>query len=215
VNTSRQTRWVVFWGLFLSALATVNLVYGVTVTLEAYVTYSLNNSNGVALADGSIVYIIGSSNTINDGFPAWGTNGNLGYFTQGDDIFIGTVFVDSALGAGTFYAGPFYFDSDIVKYLYIRVFDTNTTPDGWINWNVSDLQDATGFNPNFPFLAVDFAPDASIATTNYSYFVVIPEPGTGQLVLFLAALVGGLKLGMRRGSHRRSTHGGGNRRMTE
>ena len=199
MSEKRQIGWAIFWSIFLTAFISIQVSRGVTVTLEAYVTFGLNSSNGADLADGSMIYVMGSSNAINDGMQEWVNSGSptglIANSTQGDDVFIGVVRVDSAMGVGgTFYAGPFYFDSDLVNYLYIRIFDTNGVPQGYVNWAVSDVYAGTNYDPVTPVVYIDFNPDDNISTTNYDYFYVVPEPGTAQLLMLTASLAYGFRM---------------------
>ena len=200
MSEKRQIRWTIFWSIFLTAFIAIQVSRGVTVTLEAYVSFSMTSSNGADLADGSVVYIMGSLDAVNDGMQEWQTNGGpVGFIansTLGDDVYIGQVRVDmGALNAGgTFYAGPFYFDSTLVNYLYIRVFDTNGVPQGYVNWAASDVFPGDLYDPIAPVVYVDFNPDHNLSTTNYDYFYVVPEPGTAQLLMLTAGLMYGFRM---------------------
>ena len=205
MTEKRQIGWAIFWSVFLIAFILIQVTRGVTVTLEAYVSYDDNeeygitSSNGDNLVDGSVIYIMGSQDAINDGMMQWqgaeGPTGYVGNSTLGDDIYIGMVRVDSAMGVGgTFYAGPFYFDSDLVNYLYIRIFDTNGIPLGYVNWTVSDVYAGTNYDPVAPVVYIDFNPDHDLSTTNYDYFYVVPEPGTAQLLMLTAGLMYGFRM---------------------
>ena len=200
MTEKRQMGWAIFWSIFLTAFISIQVSRGVTVTLEAYVSYGITSSNGSDLADGSVIYVMGSQDAINDGMMQWqgaeGPTGYVGHSTLGDDIYIGMVRVDSAMGVGgTFYAGPFYFDSDLVNYLYIRIFDTNGIPLGYVNWTVSDVYAGTNYDPVTPVVYVDFNPtDSHLSTTNYNYFYIVPEPGTAQLLMLTAGLMYGFRM---------------------
>ena len=200
MTEKRQMGWAIFWSIFLTAFISIQVSRGVTVTLEAYVSYSMYSSNGSpnVLADGSVVYIMGSQDAVNDGMQEWVNTGSPTGFiansTLGDDVYIGQVRVDSAmLAGGTFYAGPFMFDSTLVNYLYIRIFDTNGVPQGYHNWAASDVYSGTDYDPQAPVVYVDFNPDNNLSTTNYSYFYVVPEPGTAQLLMLTAGLAFGFR----------------------
>ena len=201
MSEKRQIGWAIFWSIFLTAFIAIQVSRGVTVTLEAYVSFSMTSSNGADLADGSVVYIMGSQDAVNDGMQEWvnwgSPTGIIANSTLGDDVYIGQVRVDQSafLVGGTFYAGPFFFNSDIVNYLYIRIFDTNGVPQGYVNWTVSDVYSGTDYDPVAPVVYIDFDPTGShLSTTNYSYFYVVPEPGTAQLLMLTAGLMYGFRM---------------------
>ena len=170
-------RWLVFWACLLVMFVAITGVYATTVNLIAYVSYSILNSLGVPLADGSVVYIFGSTDSVNNGPMPYGTN-LIADSVQGDDVFIGMVQIGtpSFLGSnGTFYSdSQFSFNIDDIHYLYIRFFDTtNTAIEGYTNWGQQ-------------------------RTTVTNNFVIIPEPSTGHLLLLFIGLLGGLFTSMRK-----------------
>lgn len=194
IARTQHRRWTTLWVCFLVALFARNMAMGQIIHLEAWVTYGvLDAPAGNYLADGSVFYVIGSSDAVNDGMQPWGTN-YIANSVQGNDVFIGSFVINSAdYGPGSFYIAT-EFDAAQVSYLYIRVFNTTTQPvEGLVNWGTSDMVDATGYNPVLFDLYVDFAPSASIITTNYDNFVVIPEPGTGSMALLFLGLAWGLR----------------------
>ena len=193
-----QRRWLIFWAAFTLAVLTIAMCQGTTITLLAWVTYSLYDDSSVPLGDDSVVYIIGSKDNVNDGMQAFGTN-YIADSVQGDDVFIGLVRIGyNTTSNGTFLTADFTFESDEVDYIYIRLFDTTMAPpEGLVDWGVSPLFDAT----NHPFDVLFLNLVGGYATTNELVFVVIPEPGSGQLLLLLAGLVWGI---------RASAKGGGN-----
>lgn len=201
MTEKRQMGWAIFWSVFLTVFISIQVSRGVTVTLEAYVSYGITSSNGSDLADGSVIYVMGSLDAVNDGMQEWVNAGSPTGFiansTLGDDIYIGQIRVDgSALDlGGTFYAGPFFFNSDMVNYLYIRIFDTNGVPQGYCNWAVSDVFAGTNYDPIAPVVYIDFNPtDSHLSTTNYDYFYVVPEPGTAQLLMLTVGLMYGFRM---------------------
>jgi len=186
-------RWLVFWVVFCVAFVSAVVAYGTTVRLYATVTYSLlNHLSNAPLADGSVVYIMGSSNAIADPPFVYGSQTSLvANSTTGDDTFIGEVRIgDGVTSNGTFFTSNFEFDSDQVKYVYLRFFET--TSNGWVEgtgiwWNTSPTFEATNFNPWVPVMAVDFV--GNYAATNRNNFVIIPEPGVAGLVLLSGGLL--------------------------
>jgi hypothetical protein len=144
----------------------------------------------------AIVQIIGSSDMLIDPFPSYAdgflaTPGS-GPVTTGDDVFIGQVTIDSSVGAGTFYSADFSFDSDQVTYLYLRVFDSFGPLTGSIDYGFSGLIGYTSF---FGVAEVDFG--SGIATTNNATFYIVPEPGSGSLLLVFMSLLFGVRYSMR------------------
>jgi len=197
MQTVSQKRWLAFWVCFLAALMIVTLCYAGNVDLIAYVTYSLKDSSGAPLQDGSVVAIFGSTDSVNDGPTPWGTN-YIATGTQGDDIFLGWVRIGnpSYLGSnGTFYsANAISFDDSVVNYLYIRFFDTTNYPvQGYQSWGTSDV---FGYTSYFGKADVDFVGNYEASMTNN--FVIIPEPGTINLLILFLGLVGGLHAATRK-----------------
>lgn len=171
--------------------------YGATIFLEAFVFNNpgaILSSNGVPLADGSIVQIMGSDDNVADGFVGSGTNLTPNQAAAGETI-IGTVTIDSTeLGSnGTFYSAEFTFESTEVNYLYLRVFDSPGPLTGMINYAFSDVFTADDdFSTDFQ----DFG--GGFATTNFANFVIIPEPGTAHMLLVFLALALGMRSAMRK-----------------
>jgi hypothetical protein len=177
-----------------------------SINLQAYITFSLLTSNASSpLADGSVVYIIGSKDGIADPMQTYGgpeTN-YIANSVTGDDIIIGvtTVYAADLNSNGTFYAGEYYYDDALVDYLYIRFFDSpGPQITGMVNWaisepptNVGDIADCCGLST----IEVDFI--GNIAATNYNNFVVIPEPSTVNLVVMCGGMLSALGAFRRRG----------------
>ena len=201
-----------FWGVFSVLLLLIGRLFAANlVNLQCWVTYALMNSNGASpLADGSIVLIIGSSNDTVDPMNTYGGTSYIARSTTGDDQIIGEVTVDSSeLGSnGTFYSGDFYFDPDEVKYLYLRFWDSSGPLTGMLNWGESAITSAQNYA--FGVLWLDFSPDADHiwATTNYDNFVIIPEPGSGGLVLLALGLLAGMVSASRGRNGAAETEGG-------
>lgn len=190
-------RWLVFWACLLVMFVAITGVYATTVNLIAYVSYSILDSLGVPLADGSVVYIFGSTDNVNNGPMPYGTN-LIANSTMGDDVFIGMVLIDipSYAGSnGTFYSdSQFAFNIDDIHYLYIRFFNTtNTEIQGYTNWGYSGASNVT--DDGSGYVVIDFGQQRTVVTNN---FVIIPEPSTSHLLLLFLGLFGGLLASMRK-----------------
>lgn len=195
MNRPEKRNVAIFAAGFVLSFLAMAWVHAATISLVAYVSNSIYQSNGVTpLADGSVVQIIGSGDQINDGFPMSGTN-LISNQTLGDDVLLGTVTINSnILGvAGTFYSADYTFDDSQISYLYLRVYDTTANPPtGMVNWTYSPLAGYTSF---FNVAFVDFG--GGFSTTNYDSFVVIPEPGTANLFILFLMLLAGMRFSLR------------------
>lgn len=165
----------------LMLLAGVLTADAVNVTAFVYNTFDLIGSDGY-LPIGSYVQIVG---TTTPGAPVnnIGSNGcsDCRYLPAGD-VLVYDFYIDEEGWWNTFSVG---FNSDDVDYLYIRFYDyQNGIPIGdEIAWGMSALVDVTGFDPFFPFIDVDFAPDTDLIVGQTNCFAIIPEPGSGSLLL--------------------------------
>ncbi len=195
----------------LCTLIGIGVADGALITLVAKVTYELLDANGVALADGSIVQIVGSGNqeigtsgssssgqSADDQFETYGSTNYLADTTLGDDEIIGTVTIGTGgTDTGLFFTATFEFDDTEFSWFYIRFFDTTgNPPEAYTNWNNSQMY--AGTNHPFGVQFIDFAPSATISTVQTNNFVVIPEPASGSLFLLLAGLVWGIRLAMKK-----------------
>jgi len=200
MGMSVQNRWRAVWAYVLGCIAILVMAAGgATVNLQAYITFSLLTSNGSSpLADGSVVYIIGSKDSVADPMQSVGAPPSyIANSVSGDDIIIGVTTIYSAdlNSNGTFYAGEYYYDDALVDYLYIRFFDSpGPQVTGMVNWaisapptNVGDISDCCGLNT----IEVDFI--GNIRATNYNNFVVIPEPSTANLIVLCGSLLMALR----------------------
>ncbi len=190
MRTTVQRQWKVLVGALAILLGLAVAAPGALINLQAYVLYALMNESGtIPLADGSLVQIIGSEDAVADPMTMLGSN--VISTVSGDDIVLSTITIQSAmLGSnGTFYAGNIYYDSDEIHNVYIRFFDTTGPITGLISWGQSDLftADEHQFGVNF----IDFG--GIYAATNENNFVVIPEPGTLNLMLVWLGMVGALR----------------------
>jgi hypothetical protein len=196
------------WRLMAAyAAACIALLLGTgnsaTINLQAYITFSLLTSNGLLpLADGSVIYIVGSLDSVQDPMQTYGgpATNYIADSTSGDDVIVGVTAIYAAdlNSNGTFYAGEFYYDDDLVDYLYIRFFDSPAPITGMVNWgtspmtNVGDIFDCCGLS----VIEVDFI--GNIPATNYNNFVVIPEPSTVNLLVLCGGLFSALGVYARR-----------------
>jgi hypothetical protein len=196
--------WRVFWAGFAVALLLVAASYGAPVNLIAYVTYSLLNSGGTPLSDGSYVMIFGSTDAINNGPTTWGAGNIIADSVQGDDVYLGYTRIDmpSYNGSnGTFYtAGEIWFDDAVIHYLYIRFFDSTNYPiSGVIAWNTSTIIETTS---RLGQVEMDFLGNIPTSVTNS--FVVIPEPSSASLFVLFAGLMLGMRASMKRAERERT-----------
>ena len=200
MKTSRQRGWLIFWCCFVLMFFVITAAQSAIVDLIAYVSYSLKDSSGAPLADGSIVMIFGSANAVNNGPVVIGGTNLIAQSTQGDDVFIGMVRIDSpSYGSsnGTFYtANEFSFDDASINYLYLRFFNTTSYPvGGYLQWNTSAL---FGYTSEFSKVTVDFVGNYLTSVTNN--FTVIPEPSTSHLLLVFFGLAFGMRSIMKKGA---------------
>jgi len=192
-----QKRWRM--GALCGAILTGMTVcaYALIVSLDVYVAYPLLDENDIALADGMTVLIVGSSNSVNDGMATYGGTNYLATSTQGDDVLLATITINSNTAgfAGGFFATITY-DSDQVSYVYMRFF--NAPPGsltGMIYWGQSTV---VQLGVTLGVSTVQFDPDGSLKTTNYNNFVVIPEPSTANLFVLVAGMLCAMRTHMRR-----------------
>ena len=198
MRAENQKSWRLFWAGFVIALLIVTATYGAPVNLIAYVTYSLLNSAGSPLADGSYVYIFGSGDAVNNGPSTWGGTNLIADSVQGDDVFLGFARIDMPsynFSNGTFYtAGEIWFDDAAIHYLYIRFFDTTNYPvSGYLAWNTSSIIEVTS---RFGQAQMDFLGNIPTSVTNN--FVVIPEPSSASLFVLFAGLILGMRASMKK-----------------
>gem|GEM_PF-1193282 len=162
------------------------------VNLQAYVLLEIYQSDGTTpLPDGSIVQIIGSFDNVMDAPEELG--GGLTGDTTGDDVILSVITINSAdLGIpGTFFSGNTFFESDDIKYMYIRFYDTTSYPlSGTVDWGQSSTI-TNAEHVAFNVLEMDFV--GGFTANETDTFVVIPEPATTHLVLTALLLVWALR----------------------
>lgn len=199
-NVQRNWRW--FWAVLAAALLAVGTAQGAIINLQAYILYALLNNDGTTpLADGSMVQIIGSSDSVADPMLMSGTNAT-GFTTSNDTILATITIQSSALGSnGTFFVGDYYFNSDEVKYMYLRFYDTtNSTLTGMVYWGQSPITNAQ--HDQFGVLEMDFI--GGYLATNLNNFVVIPEPGTMNLIFVWVSMVAAMRASMKRDQQKKN-----------
>lgn len=197
METTFRTKWRVFWASLLVATLGWVAARAAIVDLDAYVEYAiLQNGGGAPLADGSWVYIVGSSNNIADPMATVGTN-YIAASTTGDDVILGVVQIGYQAisnNSGTFYTTVQY-DSDQVQYVYIRFFDATGAITGMVYWGTSAVFQ---LGVTLGVSTVQFDPDGSLIATNLNNFIVIPEPSTGNLILLVAGMIWAMRASMRK-----------------
>ncbi len=171
--------------LVSAAFFAVAAAHAANVALVVNITQPLLDGDGNPLADGSVIYVIGSGDNVADGMQSAGGS-LIANSTQGDDVIIATMIMDSSTTGvpGTMTAGfPGVLDTSTINFLYLRFFDYQGAgvPVGEdIAWGETDPQTYTGPFFGTAFLNVD---GGQVSATNN--FTVIPEPGT--LHLFVVA----------------------------
>jgi len=194
-----QRRWLAFWLCFIFALAGVFLVHAALLDLDAFVSFAILDEDLNVFPDEALVMIVGSGDDqVQDpgGMRTFGTD-LVARSTTGDDIILGTVRIgDNTTNAGQFFTTVQY-DPAEVSYAYIRFFLwTNPEPvTGIVNFGTSSVFELV---PTLGVAEVDFSPDGNLVATEVNNFVVIPEPGTGNLLLLFFGVLGGLRAQMRR-----------------
>ncbi len=164
------------------------------VDLDAYVEYAILGANGAPLADGSWVYIIGSGDSYANPMASIGTNYLAGTVT-GDDVILAVVQINlDAFSNGTFFATVQY-DSAVVSHAYIRFFDTTGPLTGLLAWGTSPVYQL-GVTLGVSTLQFDYG--GILQTTQTNNFVVIPEPGTGNLIVLVAGMIWAMRASMKK-----------------
>ncbi len=192
---SAQRGWRMLGAATALFIALITSAPAALINLQAYVMYALVNSDGtMPLADGSLVQIIGSYDAVANDMITFG--GGLIAEPTGDDVLIATITIQSSILSSndTFYTGDFYFESDEVRYMYIRFFDSPGPLVGEIDWGESPVLNAEGHQ--FGGIFMDFT--GGYATDNHDNFVVIPEPGTLNMILVWVSMVAAMRTSLRR-----------------
>ena len=190
-----QQRWRIFLVTLVAVLLGVAVVRAAIVDLDALVEYAILDRFDTPLADGSWVYIVGSSNAIIDPMATYAGTNYIANSATGDDVILGTVQINlDNYSNGTFFTTVQY-DSDQVKYVYIRFFDfTNQPITGMVYWGTSTIFQL-GVTLGVSTVAFD---QGGLKATNYNNFVVIPEPNTANLIMLVAGMIWAMRATMRR-----------------
>lgn len=184
------------WAALVVAVAMgAPVAHAAIVDLDAYVLQPILGGDGVTpLADGSWVFIIGSGDGVLDPMQQFGPYYDA-YTTTGDDVILGIVQIDSSLGPGTF-ATTVQYDSATINYAYIRFFDTTSNLiAGPVYWGTSSV---FALGVTLGVSTVQFDDNNQLVATNYNTFVVIPEPGTANLLLLVGGMIWAMRSSMGR-----------------
>lgn len=199
MDTNHQERrhWRL-WGWCVGGLLSLGMIaHAALIDLDAMVTYSIYDHLGNnPLADGTVVYIIGSGDSTMNPMDSVGGSSNLvADSTTGDDVVLGQITIDSSLTGsnGTFFT-TLQYESTQVGWVYLRFFEfTNGLPvTGLVYWGTSAIHQLSP-TPTIGVNSVDFNPNATLVASNLNNFVAVPEPSTANLLI----LVGGMAWAMR------------------
>lgn len=198
-----QKRRRAFWVLLCLVLVAMLGVQAALVDLDALVTYSIYGNDGVTpLANGSLVYIIGSFDAIVDPMYAFGSppTNLVANSVTGDDVILGSVRIgDNVSSNGTFFT-TVKFESTQVRYVYIRYFEYTNAEyvTGMVYWGQSSNWFIGG--PTLGVSTVDFDPNGNqhLVASNYNNFGVIPEPSTANLLVLVAGMAWAMRVSMKR-----------------
>jgi hypothetical protein len=175
-------------GILLVAFSLVAVAArALIVDLDAFVDNAITGPDGITpLADGSLVYIIGSSNNLIDPPISVGTN-IIGDSVTGDDIILGIVRIgdNSISNSGTFFT-TVQFESDEINYVYIRFFDSPGPLTGSLYWGTSTIFQ---LGITVGVATVQFDQPGDLSATNQNNFVIIPEPSTLNLFVVVAGML--------------------------
>ena len=167
--------------------------------MDASVQFSIYDHTGSnPLADGSVVYIIGSLDNINNGMDAFGPTNDLeAGSVNGDDVMLATVRIGDSVDPTTgMFQITFQYDASIANFIYIRFFETTNNPvTGFVYYGISGIQ--TIPPPSFGVESVVFDPTTNLVASVATNFVVIPEPGTANLIVLVAGMAWAMRATVR------------------
>ncbi len=197
------------YGRLLAALALFGglgstVARAAIVDLDAFISMPALGCDGTTpLADGSWVYIIGSTDNIIDPMQQYGGGDYIANSTTGDDVILGIVQIFSIPVAFPDYQNIFNtnvkYESDDINYVYVRFFDATGPLTGMLCWGESDIFEL-GITAGVS--QVQFDQDNQLITTHTNNFVIIPEPGTANLIFLVGGMILALKASM--GSKKKS-----------
>lgn len=183
-------RWRVFWCCAGFLSFGWCLARAAPILMDASVQFTIYDHTGTtALSDGSLVYIVGSVDSVNNGMDAFGpTNSLQANSVNGDDIILATVRIGDNVDPLTgMFQITFQYDASIANFVYIRFFETTNDPvTGFVYYGVSGIQ--TIPPPSFGVESVVFDPTTNLVASVATNFVVIPEPGTANLIVLMAGM---------------------------
>ncbi len=169
------------------------------ILMDASVQFTIFDQSGVnPLADGSVVYIVGSVDNVNNGMQAFGPTNDLQANTvQGDDVILATVWIGDNVDPTTgMFQITFQYEASLANFVYIRFFNTTNDPvTGFVYYGVSGIQ--TIPPPSFGVESVVFDPTTNLVTSVATNFVVIPEPGTANLIVLMAGMAWAMRATVR------------------
>ena len=196
VMKKRHTRMRGNWMAGLLAVVLLGLLVpvseGVSVTMYLYTQWrsevdydKVIGGDGDPLSDGSYVMVVGNNTGVRDPLAPYGTNLTS---SVANDTILGTFTMNTwGQDLGIVNAGPFFFESEDIKYVYLYFFDTHSFPvEGMVPWGYSDVLSVTNYDTFENYIEVDISGGSDIYMHATNNFAVIPEPTTGSLlILFL------------------------------
>ena len=169
------------------------------ILMDASVQFTIFDQSGVnPLADGSVVYIVGSVDGVNNGMLTYGpTNDVIANSMLGDDVLVATVRIGDNVDPTTgMFQITFQYEASLANFVYIRFFNTTNDPvTGFVYYGVSGIQ--TIPPPSFGVESVVFDPTTNLVTSVATNFVVIPEPGTANLIVLMAGMAWAMRATVR------------------
>jgi hypothetical protein len=162
------------------------------------VQYTIYNHTGApnALADGSVVYVMGSVDNVNNGMLNYGGTNLVAGSQMGDDFILAYVRIGDNVDPNTgMFQITFQYDDTTANFIYIRFFETTNDPvTGLVYYGVSGIQTI----PPPEFGIETFVADGNLTTglvaTARTNFVVIPEPGTVNLMVLVAGMAWAMRM---------------------
>lgn len=205
----RAALWLVMVVVALGAMTAHAAIINATVFVTMP-NYDLRLSDGVtALPAGSTAYVVASTNSQGPPRAGWPTNGqcvDTRSFPPGDDV-VYSFQIENDAYYNDFSFG-LTFDSNVTTYLYLIFFDTTMNPviGSNIAWGVSGVSNIMSSVDSFGNeVVVDFLPSSNLYTRYTNCFYVIPEPGSGGLLVMGLGLIWGVLRAGRIGSSRGSS----------
>jgi hypothetical protein len=186
--------WIL-WICLASVVIFPHVSKALIVDLDAYVDLAILQEDGInPLADGSWVFIIGSSNNVIDPMQLYDGTNYIANSVTGDDVILGMIQIplNSTNNSGTFFTTVQY-ESDDINFVYIRFFDSAGPLTGMLWWGTSSIFQ---LGVTLGVATVQFDQDQQLIATNYNNFVIIPEPNTLNLFIMVAGMLGAMRVRM-------------------